>query len=208
MKVILMNKNTPVLQAELDENNNFTQIYECFNKEYAPLSIYNAYNNKSKSPLKTLNTWFLGRGIPEWRDDLSSLLEILNVESSKELLNKSYGLSLSDQYWLKPDNEKIEWKDINFFQHSFRYSEYRDASINGDSFLKNISLKSPNNTTDGMVKKAWIIEDGKRVLIKSSYSSFRQEPINEWLASKIIILVIMNITYQFWKKMESKMLVK
>lgn len=185
MKVVLMNKNTEVLLAELNKSNNFEQIYEYFNKEYSPLTIYNSFNDKSKSTLKALNEWYKGRGIPAWRKNLEKLLLQLNVTNQVELLDKAYGLSLSDQYWLKPESTDIKWEDINFFQNDFEFSEYRDASINNDSSSKNISLKSPNNTTDGMIQKAWVIEDNKRVLIKGTYTQSKQEPINEWLASQI-----------------------
>ena len=36
-----------------------------------------------------------------------------------------------------------------------------------------------------MLQKGWIIEDGKRKLIKGTYSFSREEPFNEWLASNI-----------------------
>lgn len=187
MKVILMNQNTKILSAEMDNANNFTQIYEYYNLDYAPLQIYNAYYDKSKGNLKELNHWFQGRGIPSWRQDVSRLLEKLNVSSPQELLNKAYGLSLSDQYWIKEENQQLVWEDINFFDNDFEYKSYLEASLSRDSSsLDKISLHSPNNTTDGMVKKGWIIDEtGNRVLIKGTYSLGRLEPINEWLASQV-----------------------
>ena len=187
MQVILMNQNTKVLLAELENDNTFSKIYEYYNIQYAPLQIFNAYNDNSKSNLKELNHWFQGRGIPSWRQNLEKLLEKLNVYSSRELLDKAYGLSLSDQYWLKGIEQDLSWSDINFFENDFEYQEYLDASLNYDSDSTNkISLHSPNNTTDGMVKKGWIIDNQKnRVLVKGTYSLARLEPINEWLASQI-----------------------
>lgn len=44
-----------------------------------------------------------------------------------------------------------------------------------DSF----SLISPDNTSDGWLKKKWTIIDGKRCLIKSGSAPFFQEPLNE-----------------------------
>lgn len=188
MKVILMNQNTKILSAELESDNTFSKIYDYYNIDYAPLQIYNAFNDASKSNLKVLNSWFSGRGIPSWRQNIEKLLEKLNVLSSKELLDKAYGLSLSDQYWIKGINQNLEWDNINFFNNNFEYKDYLEASLNytsSDSSPK-ISLHSPNNTTDGMVKKGWIIdENNKRVLVKGTYSLARLEPINEWLASQI-----------------------
>ena len=47
------------------------------------------------------------------------------------------------------------------------------------------SLKTPNNTTDGMLKKSWIIENGKRYLLKGGYKNDIMQPFNEVLASRI-----------------------
>ncbi len=85
----------------------------------------------------------------------------------------------------KRRNQDILWKDINFFTNTFKYKAYFEASINISSSQEKINLYSPNNTTDGMVQKAWIIEDNNRILVKGTYSPSRQEPINEWLVSQI-----------------------
>ena len=102
-------------------------------------------------------------------------------------MNKAYALSLSDQYWIKEQDSQIEWKDINFFENDFKYKAYLDISLSNssDKRLNQAELKSPNNTTDGMLQKGWIIENGKRVLVKGIYQPSREEPINEWLASEI-----------------------
>ena len=189
MKCILMNKNQKIMLIEYNSYNVISKIYEIYNIEYAPLAVFNASKNRSSSLTKTVNDWFRGRGIPSWRKDLEKLLDKLGVSSSDELLNKSYGLSLSDQYWLKDVNSAVKWEDINFFTNDFEYEAYLDASLDSSSksivsLDKNI-FKSPNNTTDGMLQKGWIIESGKRVLVKGTYTSNKEEPINEYLASQI-----------------------
>lgn len=185
-----MKKNIPVILLDFNAiSNSIDDICEVYNIAYAPLAIVNANHKKEINILKQLNEWFKGRGIPSWRKDLKKLLEKLNVSSQEELLNKAYALSLSDQYWLKEEGSQIEWKDINFFTNDFEYEAYLEASL--DSFSsairstdKNI-LRSPNNTTDGMLQKGWIIENGNRVLVKGTYTPSKEEPINEWLASQI-----------------------
>lgn len=189
MKCILMNKNQKIMLIEYNSYNVISKIYEIYNIEYAPLAVFNASKNRSSSLTKTVNDWFRGRGIPSWRKDLEKLLDKLGVSSSDELLNKYYGLSLSDQYWLKDVNSAVKWDDINFFTNDFEYEAYLDASLDSSSksivsLDKNI-FKSPNNTTDGMLQKGWIIESGKRVLVKGTYTSNKEEPINEYLASQI-----------------------
>ncbi len=58
-------------------------------------------------------------------------------------------------------------------------------SVNSKVIKKEASLKTPNNTTNGMLKKAWIIEDGVRYLLKGGYKNEILQPFNEVLASEI-----------------------
>ena len=186
MKCILMNKNTKVLSADYQPSLGvFTDIYDIYNIDFAPVILKNVYN-KEKDLKIILSNWFKGRGIPLWRDDLDLLLSKLNISAPTELLDKAFGLSLSDQYWIKPYDSKIEYKDINFFEHDFNDVEFTDATFsNSTETSTKISLISPNNTTDGRLKKTWIIEEGKRYLLKGGYKNEVLQPFNEALASMI-----------------------
>ncbi len=184
---ILMNKNKEILVADYDDDlHGFSEIYEIKNIDYAPLILKNAYyNSSSESDFKRiLSDWFRGRGIPSWRDDLDLLLNKLNVSVSEELLNKAFGLSLSDQYWLKPYDSDIKYEDINFFEHDFKDSEFMEATFANNQNL-NVSLYSPNNTTDGKLKKTWILDGKQRYLLKGGFKSEVMQPFNEVLASMI-----------------------
>ena len=103
------------------------------------------------------------------------------------MLDKAFGLSLYDQYWLKPYDSSIKYDDINFFDNDFDYAEFMKASLSKNSnIIQDISsLKTPNNTTDGMLKKAWIIENWTRYLLKGGYKNETLQPFNEVLASEI-----------------------
>ena len=186
MKCALMNKNTEILIAEYQEELKvFTDILEIKNIEYAPVIIKNAYLNKKDLKIE-LSKWFKDRGIPSWRDDLDLLLAKLNISTTDELLDKAFGLSLSDQYWVKPTNSKVKYQEINFFEHDFKDSEFTNATFsNSINSSTKISLISPNNTTDGRLKKTWIIENGKRYLLKGGYKNEVMQPFNEVLASMI-----------------------
>lgn len=191
MKCILMNKNTEVLVTEYNAVSKFfDRIIEVKNIDYAPYILKSFYmeNDFNNIPFRTnLSEWFKGRGIPSWRDKLDLLMQRLNINTPTELLDKAFGLSLSDQYWIKPYDSNIKYDDINFFDHDFDYSEFLEASlsINSKTIKKEASLKTPNNTTDGMLKKAWIIENGTRYLLKGGYKNEILQPFNEALASEI-----------------------
>lgn len=191
MKCVLMNKNVEVLVAEYDDAvKAFTKIIEVKNINYVPYILVSFYekDDENNNPFrKNLSDWFKGRGIPSWRDKLDLLLNRLDINTPSELLDKSFGLSLSDQYWIKPYDLNIKYEDINFFDNDFDYSEFMEASfsLNSKTITKESSLKTPNNTTDGMLKKAWIIEDGIRYLLKGGYKNDILQPFNEVLATMI-----------------------
>ena len=183
MRCVLMNKNTPVLEVEyMSGVGVFTNIYVLCNMDYAPYHLRN-----SDSLCVELSEWFKNRGIPSFRDRLDLLMHRLNVHAPSELLDKAFGLSLSDPYWLKPIDLNISYDKINFFENDFEYAPFMDASLskNTNCIQNESSLYSPNNTTDGMLKKAWIIEDGIRYLLKGGYKSETLQPFNEVLASEI-----------------------
>lgn len=191
MKCILMNKNTKVLTAEYDSATGvFIKVYNVCDINFAPYILKNFYmeDDINNTPFRTnLSDWFKGRGIPSWRDKLDLLLHRLNITVPDELLDKAFGLSLSDQYWLKPVGSNVLYDDINFFDNDFDYSEFMEASLskNSKTIVKETALKTPNNTTDGMLKKAWIIDNNTRYLLKSGYKNEILQPFNEALASEI-----------------------
>ena len=167
MKCILMNKNTEVLVAEYNNISKFfDEIIDIKNIDYAPYVLKKIYLEKSEDLRVVLTNWFKGRGIPSWRDRLDILLYRLNIESVEDLLDKSFGLSLSDQYWIKPYDSNIKYDDINFFDHDFDSADFLDATFTDRTFTatNDASLRTPNNTTDGMLRKTWIIE-----MVKDTY---------------------------------------
>lgn len=172
----LMNKNNPVIDFET-QMGTILRITDTWNEEYLPIGT----RTKIGIDVKILNHWWHGRSIPASRTGIKEALENMGIDSSKELLEKSYGLSLSDQYWIRPDHSKIQWKDINFFENPF--SEDVGSALFGGQFSGD--FMSPDNTSDGWLRKKWVIQNQKRVLLKSGSGESQQEPLNEVLANMI-----------------------
>ena len=108
----------------------------------------------------------------------------MGVASSKLLLTRCYGLSLSDHYWIKPADSGLTWHNVNFFENSFS-EDVGDALFGAPAKKKGFDFSSPDNTSDGFLKKRWKILDGKRCLIKAGSPPFLQQPFNEIIATKI-----------------------
>lgn len=199
-KYILMNQNTKVLKFEFESDLNvIINIEEIYNIEFAPLTIKNANNEKK---LLEINNWFNERGIPLYRDNAKEILEMFKISSVRELINKDYGLSLSDEYWFKPEKSDIKWEDINYFDNNYDSAIFADAMYGsgaGEALSQassNKSYKTPNNTSNGQLRKVWIKRQGENYLYKGAGTIHNFEPINEVLASKICeILEVPHVEY-------------
>jgi len=179
-----MNKETKIAKIMLDNGQQeVVKILEVMNEDYAPLECF----QKGIFNEHEITEWFKGRGIPSWRDGLDDLLDNLGIKNKDVLLNKAYGLSLSDQYWMNPVDRPLDWNDINFFDHDFNSRDFIGAAFENKILeTKKVDFYSPNNTTKGMLKKAWIVgSDKQRYLLKESFQSGALEPLNEILAGMI-----------------------
>ena len=183
MKCTLMHKRFAVAEMELDETTGFIlKIFEVYKPEHLPVgvSFKNDFVDRG-----ALNEWWTDRSIPASRSGVRNALENLNIANTKMLLVRCFGLSLSDQYWIKPQNSNISWEEINFFDNAF--SEDMGDVLFGQAKKKDgFDFSSPDNTSDGCLKKRWKIIDGKRCLIKGGSDIARQQPFNEVIATKIM----------------------
>lgn len=183
MKYALKHKNVFVADIELDEATGYiTEIYEAYNLKHLPVGVNIRHNTIDRA---SLNEWWINRSIPAGRSGIKSALEVLSLSNTKALLTCCFGLSLSDQYWIKPYNLDITWDEVNFFDNSF--SEDVGNALFGNAIkTDDFDLSSPDNTTDGCLKKYWKIINGERCLIKGGSYPFMQQPFNEVIASKIM----------------------
>ena len=121
MKCILMHKRIAVAEMELDNATGFVKkIGKVYAPEHFPVGIP---VKKGVADRTALNEWWTDRSIPASRSGIREALETLEITSTKLLLVRCYGLSLSDQYWICPKGSGLTWDAINFFDNGF--SDYR-----------------------------------------------------------------------------------
>ena len=140
---------------------------------------------KGMADRSALNAWWMDRSIPGSRSGIREALEQLDITDTKLLLVRCYGLSLSDQYWICPVGMDLKWEDINFFDHAFS-DDIGDILLGSKKEKVEFDFSSPDNTSDGCLKKRWKILNGQRCLIKGGSNPFRQQPFNEVIASGIM----------------------
>jgi hypothetical protein len=196
MKYTLMHKRIAVADLDIsDISSSISRVQAVYRPEHLPVGVIVSGN----PDLRSLNEWWKNRAIPASRSGLRDALEIMGISDASALLLKGFGLSLSDQYWVSPAGQALEWDRINFFENDF--SEDVGNALFGRGEGK-LNLMSPDNTSDGWLKKKWVIAKAipgtgkKRLLVKGGSPPYHQEPLNEVLASAIMDrLKIPHVTY-------------
>lgn len=172
-----MHKNCPVIDIIMDEvTGHIENLATLHDPTHLPVGT-----TVSKV---SLGSWWVGRSIPASRMGIREALESLGLSSTHMLLPRCFGLSLSDQYWVKPVGSNLTWSSINFFENQFS-EDIGSVLFGKDVSVEDFDFRSPDNTTDGFLKKRWKIIDGKRCLLKAGTYPFQQQPLNEVIASMV-----------------------
>lgn len=183
MAYILMHKRIPVAELQLDETTGFIQkIGTVFAAGHIPVGVRVVRGRPDRT---SFNDWWTDRSIPTSRSGIRDALETLGITDTKTLLVRCCGLSLSDQYWICPKDSDLTWDRINFFNNDFS-EDIGDVLFGGTKKTDPFNFSSPDNTSDGNLKKRWKIVSGKRCLVKGGSNPYRQQPLNEVIAAEVM----------------------
>lgn len=178
-----MHKRLAVAELELDDATGFIQKVDAV---YAPRHLPIATLSPDGVPDRAaLNAWWTDRSIPASRSGVPEALAALELASTKQLLVRCYGLSLSDHYWVCPQGSSLTWDTVNFFDNPFS-EDIGDVLWGQPKRDAGFDFSSPDNTSDGFLKKRWKIIDGKRCLVKGGSNPFQQQPFNEVVATRVM----------------------
>ncbi len=176
---VLMNREHEIRQVTYNRRRKgFTHVGTLLDKERAPLGIF---GQRGTSDAVAFDMWWRGRGIPATRAEIQQILDDAGVLVPEELIMRNLGLSLSDQYWIRPQGVQLKWGDINFFNNDFdKVSETTEPF----SPVSTTAGAHPDNTSDGNLSKRWVVQNGRRVLLKGGGAN-NQEPYNEVVATDL-----------------------
>lgn len=157
---------------------------------------FGCLNNVGQFNSKSLMAWLKDRSIPALRPDVMRRLNDIGIANPTELLSMSLGLSLSDQYWIRPDGFNLTWSEVNHFNNEF--SELLGELLlphDPDSLpeIERIASsshellgQSPDPALNGNLPKSWVNIDGELMLRKAGRAENRyQEPFNEYIATDL-----------------------
>lgn len=177
----LMHKDEAVLKGEYSLQDHAFLDVETLQARHLPIGSVRG----GKVSLQELNQWWKTRSIPADRNGLDQLKTSLHFQDPQDLKEEAHALSLSDTYWIKEEDDPSHWNEVNFFQNAFDDEAFASAAFSSkDPEDPSAARKTPNNVVNGSQRKAWMIRDDSHVLCKGG-SFYQQEPVNEWLASRI-----------------------
>jgi hypothetical protein len=173
----LNHKNIKVASFAIDDGE-VCELGKIYEKERLPY----LYEESDQKNIRLINSWIANRGIPFSREDYDQIMERYSVRSAKELTILGMGLNLTDHYWISGvDNEK-KWEDVNYHDNDF---SGRIGELMPELEEKYENFMNPDFSSNGHLKKIWIIDNNKRFLIKAGSGDLKQEPYNERIASVI-----------------------
>ena len=153
-----MHKRIAVAEIELDDATASYKRPAWF--MHRSIFLWRITVKKGVADRAALNEWWTDRSIPASRSGIREALETLEIASTKMLLVRCYGLSLSDQYWICPEGSGLTWDAFNFFDNDFS-DDIGDVLFGANKKADVLDFSSPDNTSDGNLKKRWKIMDGK-----------------------------------------------
>lgn len=173
----LMHKDIAVALIEFDDEGKLTGAPEVFNEEHLP--------PRARRSRPDFSRWWADRAIPNTRKELNLFLSVNNIASTGDYLIDNLGLSLSDTYWIRPENSSLMWKDVNLYENSFA-GKMSVSRHSGEFERISFSVTySPDASTGGELPKWWVIENGIRYLVKGNEGGTSQQSRNEVFASEI-----------------------
>jgi len=180
-----MHKYIEVAEVVIDEATAaIIAVGEVYRPDHLPVGV--VVQKAGGVDRRDLNDWLKSRSIPASRAGIWDLYTKLGRESAEYLVLECYGFSLSDHYWLRPAASGLTWGAANFFTNEFS----RDVGdiLFGHATVDSakIDLVSPDLTSDGWLRKRWVVAEGKRLLVKGGSGVWKQEPFNEVVASAVM----------------------
>lgn len=131
-----------------------------------------------------LGYWWMGRLVPAGR--LPRYLQQRPLFA--RLFTDNWGLSLSDQYWIRSAGDiETTWGAVNFFENDFDEVVGREllGTCNRSSLWPGERMDNPSFWSNGMLRKYWRVgPGGVRQLCKSSSPARRREALNEFAVSE------------------------
>lgn len=158
--MLLMHKDIPVADIVVSEKGEILSM-RVLDREHMPPGTYSRYQDLA---VLRLRKWMEARAIPEGRQERHRIEDALGCSVSDAML-KAMGVSLTDCYWFRDARfGMLSWEDVNYHTNGFSQETVPVVFYGADAQI--VDFRSPDLTTDGILKKAWVLASGVPTLVK------------------------------------------
>lgn len=135
----------------------------------------------------SIEYWIIQRKPYVKRKQICNMLAKLGINNLYGYFNTTYGLTLTDALWIKPDNQsKLTWEKVNLYQNKFNKAVAHFA-FDGSGVVSKTT--SPEYSTDGALAKCWHRYNNQVYLYKrgsEGASNCGREPYSEVYATQLL----------------------
>ena len=135
MNYYLMHKDDKAILLDIDVDTGKIIEFKILENDLAPSYIDN---------LQAMNSWWSSRAIPKSRSNIMNILQKCGIETTESLILQNLALNLSDCYWVKPIDDDIKYKEVNFYENDFDKVDF--ASFSSQKYTKEKLLREPPKT--------------------------------------------------------------
>lgn len=166
---ILMHKNSACAVVVIEEQTGRMIGYKTTDPEKAPFL--------GNCDLAKFSKWWETRAVPASREWIRKVMRDAGVLNPAEYLAKNLAVSITDTYWLCPDNSDLTYEDVSFV-NLIRHGDNKVPYHNATSY-------DPNASLGGNLDKYWDLSGDVPVLVKESYKYYGQQALNEAFATRL-----------------------
>ena len=100
-----------------------------------------------------VTSWVDSRTSPIGRANIGTLLKLAGIRNRQEYLSVTYGISLTDTFWVRPVGNTMVWDRVSPYKN--RLSRIiSEIALNGGFTANNVRSPSPEYTLDGSTDKS------------------------------------------------------
>lgn len=181
--MMLMTKDTPVMKINFDE-----VVYDVLDEFHLPYQLKGCIRTcemkegMSSSEIKAaivggaknneaVTRFLAQRVLPITRENAKKLYALFGFEQMQDDYSKAKiaivcrAVSLQDNYWIKPEDDPVSWKDVDIHQAPLN-EVVAQVALHGTSLTLTGTTVTPELTSFGACAKAWYRENGELYLYK------------------------------------------
>lgn len=136
----------------------------------------------------TVYSWLENRVLHLSRSNAKKIISALGLNQNEriKICFACKGLSLTDCYWLKSENDTITWADVNLYENSLS-SAIAHIALTGEYVSVQGRVRTPELTNGGSYAKCWRrLKDGIYMYKTGSLQGTGKEYLVDILCSDIL----------------------